>query len=370
MKLTHISILNYRSLREVDLDLSPKINCLLGKNGEGKTNFLDAIYFLSFTKSGISAVDSQNIRHGEDFFMLNGKYELRGSEEVVSCGLKLNHKKQFRRNKKDYKRMSEHIGLLPLVMVSPDDYGLITGGSEERRRFMDIVISQYSPTYISALLRYNKALQQRNALLKQEEEPDAEMMSTLESMMAMYGEAVYAERDKFIRELVPVFQDYYTRISGNRESVGLEFVSHCQRGPLLEVISRDRAKDRVVGYSLHGVHKDDLVMTIGGYPVKREGSQGQSKTFLVSLKMAQFEFLRKANNGVSPLLLLDDIFDKLDADRVGQIVSIVSGDSFGQIFITDTNRENLDRILCSLAGEYKMFEVKDGLVREVDSVEE
>lgn len=344
------------------MEFSPKINCFLGRNGEGKTNLLDAIYFLSFTKSATCSIDSQNIRHGGDFFMLQGKYELNGVDEEISCGLKLNHKKQFRRNKKDYKRMSEHIGLLPLVMVSPNDNELIIGGSEERRRFMDIVISQYSPTYINSLVRYNKALQQRNALLKQEEEPDSDVLSALEDMMGMYGEVVFQERSKFIEELIPIFQSYYTRISENHEKVGVTYMSHCQRGPLVDVIRNDRYKDRAVGYSLHGIHKDDIIMTIDGYPVKREGSQGQHKTFLISLKLAQFDFLRKTGSKTAPLMLLDDIFDKLDSNRVEQIVSLVAGDAFGQIFITDTNRENLDKILKSLEGDHKIFNVTGGNV--------
>jgi DNA replication and repair protein RecF len=210
--------------------------------------------------------------------------------------------------------------------------------------------------------RYNKALLQRNTMLKMEEEPDADVIALWEEQMAVEGERIYQRRDAFVRELTPVFQRYYEQISGNKEQVAIEYVSHCQRGPLLEVIQRDRAKDRIMGYSLHGTHRDDLTFTLGGHPLKREGSQGQLKTFVISLKLAQFDFLRRTNNRTTPLLLLDDIFDKLDADRVEQIVKLVAGDEFGQIFITDTNRDHLDQILSRSSHDYQIFHVKDGEV--------
>ena len=362
MTLNHITILNYKNIKEAELDFSPNINCFVGTNGEGKTNVLDAIYFLSFTKSATNAIDSQNVRHGEEFFMIQGQYELNGNKEEVSCGLKLHQKKQFKRNKKAYTKLSEHIGLLPLILVSPNDHELILGGSDERRKFMDIVISQYNPSYINLLMRHNAALQQRNTLLKQEEEPDVEIMNAYEEVMASCGEQIFKLRNEFITDFIPVFQDYYARISGNHEKVGLEYISHCQRGPLLEVIQRDRAKDRIMGYSLHGIHKDDLVMTLGDYPIKREGSQGQNKTYLISLKLAQFNFLKQTGSKTTPLLLLDDIFDKLDANRVEQIINLASDEAFGQLFITDTNRENLDRILERSQGDYKIFTVEGGVI--------
>lgn len=364
MILTHITILNYKNIREAELDFSPKINCFVGSNGEGKTNILDAIYFLSFTKSATNAIDSQNVRHGEAFFMIKGLYNLNDTNEIISCGLQLHQKKQFKRNKKAYKILSEHIGLLPLILVSPNDHELIIGGSEERRRFMDIVISQYNPNYMNLLIHYNSALQQRNALLKQEEEPDIEIMEAFEETMAADGEQIFKFRDEFITEFIPIFQDYYTRISGNHERVGLEYISHCKRGPLLEVIQNDRFKDRAMGYSLHGIHKDELNMTLDGYSIKREGSQGQNKTYLISLKLAQFKFLKYTGSKTAPLLLLDDIFDKLDANRVKQIIDLTLDEAFGQIFITDTNRENLDRILERSQGDYKIFNIKEGEVKE------
>lgn len=366
MILKQLNILNYRNIAQAELQFSPKINCFVGSNGEGKTNILDAIYFLSFTKSTANNIDSNNIRHGEEMMMVQGIYDLNGTEEEISMGLKMKQKKHVKRNKKDYKKMSEHIGLLPLILVSPNDSELILGGSDERRRFMDMVISQFNPDYMTSLMAYNKAVQQRNAMLKAEEEPNPDIISAYEEMMAMYGERIYAERNRFIEEFIPVFQDFYSKISGGNEKVGLRYTSHCQRGPLLEVIQRDRHKDRAIGYSLHGIHKDELEMTLDGFPIKREGSQGQNKTYLISLKLAQFNFLKHTGSQTTPLLLLDDIFDKLDAKRVEQIVQVVSNASFGQIFITDTNRENMDKILERSDNNYKIFKVKSGICEEVN----
>lgn len=362
MILQKLTILNYRNIAEADMLLSPNVNCFVGSNGEGKTNVLDAIFFLSFTKSTANNIDSLNIRHGEDLMMVQGIYDLEGMQEEISIGLKNHQKKSVKRNKKPYKKMSEHIGLLPLILVSPGDSELIASGSDERRRFMDLVISQFNPDYMASLSAYNKALQQRNAMLKAEEEPNLDIMAAYEEMMAMYGERVYAERQRFIEEFIPVFQQLYSEISGGNEQVSLRYISHCQRGPLLDVIQRDRYKDRAIGYSLHGIHKDDLEMLLSGFPIKREGSQGQNKTYLIALKLAQFDFLKKTGSRTTPLLLLDDIFDKLDAKRVGNIVNLVSSDRFGQIFITDTNRENLDKILEKSNGDYRIFQVNGGVI--------
>nr|WP_295305505.1 DNA replication and repair protein RecF [uncultured Prevotella sp.] len=366
MILKNISIINYKNIKGANLDLSPKINCLIGHNGMGKTNFLDAIYYLSFCRSTNLPIDSQIITHDENFFMLEGNYENdNGDVENIYCGMKRGTKKHFKRNKKEYKRLSQHIGLIPLILVSPSDVSLIEGGSEERRKLMDVVISQYDHSYIEALANYNKALQQRNALLKMEAEPDPMLMELWEQQMAQNGEILFAKRQAFVCELVPIFQQIYQHISGNQEKVDLQYSSHCTRGPLLEVIQRDRFKDRAVGYSLHGVHRDDLEFLLGDYQMKREGSQGQNKTFVIALKLAQFSFLQRTVSNTTPLLLLDDIFDKLDAQRVEAIVQLVSGDNFGQIFITDTNRDHLDQILRRLNGDYKLFYVENGEIAYV-----
>lgn len=365
MILNRISIVNYKNIEAATLSLSPKINCLIGHNGAGKTNFLDAVYYLSFCKSAFNTRDSELITHDRDFFVVEGDYITdNGKREDIYCGMKRGSKKHFRRNKKEYRRLSQHIGLIPLIFVSPSDSILIEGYSEERRRLMDVVVSQFDREYIDALQKCNKALQQRNALLKQEQEPDQALMELWEEQMAENGETIYKKRNAFIEELIPVFQTVYQKISQGNENVSLKYVSHAQRGPLLEVIQRDRQKDRAVGYSLHGVHRDDLEMLIDGYPMKTEGSQGQNKTFALALKLAQFRFLRRTASKTTPLLLLDDIFDKLDSRRVGQIVELVGGDEFGQIFITDTNRENLDRILQQTGPDYKIFDVESGTIKE------
>lgn len=369
MILKRISILNYKNLEQVELSFSPKLNCFFGQNGMGKTNLLDAVYFLSFCKSAGNPIDSQNICHDADFFVIQGFYEAAdGTPEEIYCGMKRRQKKQFKRNKKEYTRLSDHIGFLPLVMVSPADSELIAGGSDERRRFMDVVISQYDKEYLDALIRYNKALVQRNTLLKSEQPVEEELFLVWEEMMAQAGEVVFRKREAFIREFIPIFQSFYSFISQDREKVGLSYDSHARDASLLEVLKESRARDQIMGYSLRGVHKDELNMLLGDFPIKREGSQGQNKTYLVALKLAQFDFLKRTGTTV-PLLLLDDIFDKLDVSRVEQIIKLVAGDSFGQIFITDTNREHLDRILHKVGSDYKMFRVEQGTVAEMKEEE-
>ena len=332
-------------------------------NGEGKTNLLDSIHFLSLCRSYSTSQDSLCILHNQDLMSIAGLYENEdGPAEDIHIGIRRGQKKVVRRGKKAYKRLVEHIGLIPLVMVSPADQFLIAGGSEERRRFMDIIISQYNPMYMEALLRYNKALLQRNALLKEETPPDAEMFLLWEEQMAKEAEYIFQCRSEYIKDFTPIFQQFYNHISKEKEMVELRYTSHCQRGPLLEQLTNDRFRDQAVGYSLHGVHKDDLEMLLGGYAIKREGSQGQNKTFLIALKLAQFDFLKRTGSKTTPLLLLDDIFDKLDAERVEQIVSLVNNDMFGQIFITDTNRDHLDSILQKSDGDYRIFHVNNGNV--------
>lgn len=327
----------------------------------GKTNLLDAVYYLSFCKSASNPIDSQNIRHGEDFFMIQGSYQTDdGGVDEVYCGMKRGRKKQFKYNKKEYQRFADHIGLIPLVMVSPDDATLISGGSDERRRFMDMVISQYDKAYLDALIHYNKTLQQRNSLLKADAEPDADLMNVLEEMLAADGNVVFEKRTHFVREFIPQFQQIHATISQGKETVSLHYESDAQKGDLKELLKKNRAKDRIMGYTLKGTHKDDLVMQLGDYAIRREGSQGQNKTYLTALKLAQFMFLRHHGNQTTPILLLDDIFDKLDVLRVEQIVRMVSEPDFGQIFVTDTNRDHLEEIVGKLKGAHKVFHVENG----------
>ena len=375
MHLVKLHITNFKNIEEAQLEFSPNINCFVGNNGEGKTNVMDAIYFLSFCKSAFNHMDAQVLKHEQDFFVLQGAYQDReGNAEEIYCGMQRGKKKHVKRNKKEYRRLSEHLGLVPVILVSPSDASIIEGTSEERRHLMDVTISQYDREYVEALARYGKALQSRNTLLKKACDegsghsamsPDASMISLIElyeEEMAAQGELIYNKRCDFINEITPLFQRYHNKISDNKETVSLQYVSHCQRGPLLEVIQRDRVKDLIMGYSLHGIHRDELEMTIGGYPMKKEGSQGQNKTFVLALKLSQFEYLKAKTNGKTPILLLDDIFDKLDAHRVEQIVNLVSGDDFGQIFITDTNREHLDMILSRSKYDYRMFYVEEGRI--------
>ena len=363
MWLRRISILNYKNLEEVDLEFSRKLNCIVGSNGMGKTNLMDAVYYLSFCKSATNPTDSQNIMHDREFFVIQGFYETDdGDQEEIYCGLKKRSRKQFKRNKKEYQRLADHIGLVPLLMVSPSDSSLISEGSDERRRFMDQVISQFDHNYLDALIRHNKALAQRNTMLKQAAEPDPDVLSLWEDVMAQTGKQIHCVRKSFIEEFTPVFQSYYSRISQDSETVSLDYVSHAERGELGDMLKESRIRDRILGFTTVGIHKDDLKMELGGYPIRREGSQGQNKTYLIALKLAQFQFLKRTGSQTTPLVLLDDIFDKLDASRVEQIVKIASGDDFGQIFITDTNRDNLDKILMKTGGDCRLFTVDHGAV--------
>ena len=369
MILEQLSLLNYKNIEQAQLTLSPNVNCLIGANGQGKTNVLDAIYFLSLGKSATALTDGACVRHDAEFMMLQGKYRSAlMEEEEISCGMKRGQRKRMRRNDKEYKRLSEHLGVIPLVMLSPADEQLVSGGSEERRRFMDIVLSQVSPNYLAALIRYNKSLQQRNAMLKQEEEPDAQLFEVLEEMMSMDAAVIYQERQAFVRDFVPIFQTMYARFcNAASEEVDILYDTHASRGDLLPILVRDRAKGRIVGYTLHGPHKDNLELLMNGHNVRREASQGQTKTFFIAMKLAQFIYLKSMGEHRTPILLLDDIFDKLDAGRVACIVDYVSGDDFEQIFITDTNREHLDSILAATHREYKLFEVKGGEVALVEN---
>lgn len=368
MYIKSISIVNYKNIAEAEIGFSPKINCLIGNNGAGKTNLLDAVYFLSFCKSFFNPADQQNIKHGESFSMLQGKYSRLDSDEVVACGLAAGQKKQFKRNSKIYTRLADHIGLLPLVMISPSDSELILGGSEERRRFIDSVISQSDHGYLSDLLNYNKALLQRNNLLKQfapQIDFDPEMLFAWDSRLAEFGTRIHLHRREFITKLIPVFQNYHSLITGGKEQVGLIYQSELYETGFEELLAKRLKRDRLLEYTTSGIHKEDLLFNIGDYPIKRLGSQGQNKSYLIALKLAQFEFIKEMS-GLKPILLLDDIFDKLDSNRVEQIINLVAGDQFGQIFITDTNRSHLNEIIKAANADYTIFSVHDGLIERTE----
>ena len=378
MILQSISILNYRNIREANLEFGDKLNCFVGLNGQGKTNVLDAIYLLSFAKSAFTAQDSLNITHGEEMAMVQGNYRptpapsLKGGEDsfTISCGLRKGVKKQFRKDKKDYQRLIDHIGLIPLVMISPSDQQLIDEGSDERRRFMDVVISQLDRKYLDALTRYNALLKQRNALLKQYADapaPPDDLLEVLEWQMVEPAEYIFNARTAFFEAFNHYFARTYAQISDSAEIPNLRYISQLQDRDLREAYIKTRQRDLILGWTSQGVHKDDLEMKLGEWPLKQVGSQGQQRTFVLAMKLAQALYL--GESGIKnqeprqkPILLLDDIFDRLDSERVERIVEMVQGDEFGQIFITDTDRQHLTEILKPNANA-KIFHVEDGVIK-------
>ncbi|MCL2651638.1 MAG: DNA replication and repair protein RecF [Candidatus Azobacteroides sp.] len=365
MIINQISILNFKNLEQVDLNFSPKLNCLFGNNGMGKTNLLDALFYLSFCKNLTNLNDSQLIQHDKDFCILQGKYVFEnGVTEDIYCGLKLKHRKIFKRNKKEYEKLSEHIGLLPLVMISPADTELIHGGSDERRKFVDMVISQYDKSYLQALIRYNKALVQRNSLLKESNQSDDTLFEIWEEQLVANGHLIHEKRKSFVAEFLPIFKEFHQFICNSEETIDLSYQSQLSETDLKTSLIQRRERDKILGYTSAGIHKDDFDFLSDGYLIRKIGSQGQSKTYLIALKLAQFNFLVKTGSS-TPMLLLDDVFDKLDAERVEQIVKLAIQDQFGQIFITDTNRKYLDEILSKMDQNYKLFLVENGNITEL-----
>jgi len=364
MHIRHLNLINFKNIQQAEIDFSHGINCLVGENGAGKTNVLDALYYLSFCKSYFNSVDSQNITHEQEFFVVQGQYERLEDNEHIYCGLKRGQKKRFKRNKKEYGKLSEHIGLLPLVMISPADEQLINEGSEQRRKYIDGVIAQYDKPFLDDLMRYNRSLLQRNATLKQMREKgsrDFSMLDLWDEQLEQLAQRIYRKRSDFIEELVPVFQKYYAYISDGKEEIALNYKSHMHEGDLKSQLLEMRAKDSVLGYTTRGIHKDDLELLLGGYSIKKIASQGQKKTFLIALKLAQYEFIQK-HNGIKPILLLDDIFDKLDDARSKRLLQLVSEDVFNQIFITDTNKAYLLEIVRQTGKAYCVFDVDNGTV--------
>ena len=365
MYLKELHILNFKNIEDATLLFSEKINCLIGRNGMGKTNVLDAIYYLSFCKSAFTTIDSRCIRHESDMSMLQGEYyDLHNlsdeQSEVITCGLRRGQKKQFRRGKKDYKRLIDHIGLLPLVMLSPEDSELVVEGSDRRRRFMDGVISQLNKQYLEHLTAYNALLKQRNALLKQYADTDTPVEETLfeviDEQMAQKAEYIFQQRTSFIESFIPVFQQIYDFIAENKETVSLNYRSQLQDRNLSQAMRLTRQRDLILGWTSQGIHKDDLEMMLGDYPLRQVGSQGQQKTYIAALKLAQALYM---SNTTKPILLLDDIFDKLDSERVERILKLVGSDRFGQIFITDTDRQHLTELLRQQT-DSRLFYVEDG----------
>mgnify|MGYP001074880653 FL=1 len=366
MILRSLDITNFKNIERARLEFSPKVNALLGDNGMGKSNLLDAVHLLSFTKSFTGAQDQMLIRSGEDFAIVRGTYSRMDAEEDILAGLQRGRRKSFKRGGKEYGRISAHIGLLPLVMVSPADMELINGSGEERRRFMDMVISQTDPRYLDAAMRYTRILEQRNRLLR-DGAADHALFEAIDFQLDAAAAYISARRHEWTAELRDIFSLYYKAISGSDEEPGLTLVSHTGPGcPALADLLRERfSRDSAVRHTTAGPHRDDLEMTLDGMPVRRTASQGQCKTFTIALRLAQYGFLRRAC-GMSPLLLLDDIFDKLDAGRVGRIISTVGADTFGQIFITDTNRRHLDEIVAFMGADHRLWSVEHGRFSVID----
>ena len=361
MTLNTATIVNYKNIAEARLEFSPKLNCLIGNNGQGKTNVLDAIYYLSMCRSYASTGDnSAVIRHGEPYMMLQGSYTRQDTPLEISVALQRGKRKVVRRDGKEYQRLSQHVGLLPVVMVSPMDWDLVRGSGEERRRFMDLIISQNDSEYLEALIRYNKAVEQRNAMIKKEMR-DALLYETVEAEMARHAALLHQRRCQWVEQFLPIFMHYYNTVAGEGETVRLEYKSHLNEGTMQEHLAATRERDMILGYTTRGVHRDDLELLLNDYPMRRTGSQGQCKTYTIALRFAQFDFL-KANNPAVPTLLLDDIFDKLDASRVERIIDVVSSDRFGQIFITDTNSTHLDEIVARQGGGHCLMHVENGVI--------
>ncbi len=357
MILKTLSILNYKNFDVQSFQFDAKINCFVGPNGIGKTNILDAIYHLSFGKSYFNPVSSQNIKHNQDFFVIDGVYNKQDRQEKIIVSLKKGQKKIIKRNGKAYERFSDHIGFLPLVIISPADRDLITEGSDTRRKFMDGVISQSNKTYLLDLINYNKVLSQRNALLKYfalNNTFNADTLDIYNEQLHTLGHSIYKMRDQFLQEFIPIFKAQYKAISNDNETINLVYKSDLIDGDLNTLLNATIYKDKALQYTSVGIHKDDLSFEIEQYPIKKFGSQGQQKTFLIALKLAQFDFI-KNHSGVSPILLLDDIFDKLDAQRVSQIINLVDNENFGQIFISDTHPERTEAAIKQVHQTYQIF---------------
>lgn len=359
MLLKNLSLINYKNFEAKDFDFDAKINCFVGANGIGKTNALDAIYHLSLGKSYFNPVATQNIRHEADFFVIDGTFENGEREEKILCSLKRGAKKIIKRNAKAYDRISDHIGLLPLVIISPADSDLIVEGSDTRRKFMDGVISQSDKAYLQNLIKYNKVLSQRNSLLKYfaaNQTFDATALSVYNEQLVEYGVAIYEKRAAFLEAFIPIFKKQYAIISGESEVVSLSYQSKLIDTDFLSLLEKNIDRDKALQYTSVGIHKDDLSFKITDYPIKKFGSQGQQKSFLIALKFAQFHFMKEIAK-TTPILLLDDIFDKLDENRVSHIIALVDNENFGQIFISDTHPERTENVVKNIHQSYKIFKL-------------
>ena len=369
MYLKSLTLNNFKNYELVEIEFLSKINCFVGANGVGKTNILDAIHYLSLAKSFFNSIDSVSIRHGEDYFIIKGEINKNGDEDQIYCAFLKQKQKIMKRNGKEYQKLYDHIGRYPVVMISPADSSLITEGSEERRKFMNKIISQYDAIYLDSVLQYNKAVLQRNRLLKDfkaASKIDEDMLAVWNTQLIKHGSYIYEARKKLVNELKPVFQEYYSLISSSKESVKLEYISHLNECDFEKALAGALKKDLYLEYTTVGVHKDNLALEMNGFPIKTIGSQGQQKSFLTALKLAKFDYIRRMA-GYPPMLALDDIFDKFDSERVEQIIRLVSSSMFGQIFITDTHCDRLQEMLSLHNIEYKLFNISDNSIQEINA---
>ena len=357
MFLKRISLLNYKNFSEATFELDAKINCFVGKNGIGKTNILDAIYHLANGKSYFNPLAVQNIKHNEEFFVVDGEFEKNERSEQILCSLKKGQKKILKRNGKIYEKFSDHVGFIPLVIISPADSDLIIEGSETRRKFIDSVISQLDSSYLQQLIQYQKIISQRNALLKYfalNHVFETDTLSIYNEQLNVLGQAIFEKRQKFLVDFIPIFNNYHREISNKAETVQLVYQSDLFEKGMLTLLEENINKDRALHYTSVGVHKDDLLFEIDNYPIKKFGSQGQQKSFLIALKLAQFDFVKR-QSGEKPILLFDDIFDKLDEFRVSKIIEMVNNEEFGQLFISDTHPERTENIVKTTHQSYRIF---------------
>ena len=361
MYLKKLVLINFKNIAQAEITLSERLNCFVGDNGAGKTNVLDAVYYLSMSKSALSMTDGQSVRHGEDFFVVEGTYAGdSGSNDTVNCSFLRRSGKVLKLNGKEYDRMADHVGRFPVVMVSPQDSVLITDAAEERRRYLNAFLSQLDRDYLASLMRYNAVLAERNRFLKSSS--DEQMLQIYDMQLADHAARIYERRRDIIDRMRPLVAEFYRQLSGDREQVEIEYRSELASASMGELLLASRERDIVNGFTTSGVHRDDMSLRIGGYPLRKYGSQGQQKSFLMSLKLAQYRILAEVC-GERPLLLLDDLFDKLDTSRVENLLSLVAGDGFGQIFITDCNRSRLETILSRAGEKYALFMVEGGDIR-------
>ena len=353
MIIKHLSLVNFKNHFDLDFNFNKNINCFVGNNGAGKTNVLDAIYYLAFCKSFLNVVDTQNISYEKPFFLIKGIFVKDTEDNIISCGLKRGDFKRFKKNNKIYKKLSEHIGYYPLVLISPLDNSIILGGSSVRRKFIDSVISQFDKQYLSDLISYNKILKQRNLLLKQKKH-DYEHFSVYNDEMIKYGNRLFSKRKEFIEEFIALFVKYYNYISSENENISIKYKSELLECDFKDLLNKNFNKDKILQYTCSGTHKDDLDFILNNMKLKKTGSQGQQKSFVISMKLAKYEYIKKKTK-IHPALLLDDIFDKLENDRCGKIIELVNNENFGQIFITHTCNDSMKKILNRINSDYTIF---------------